>query len=150
VTELDTALLADGPVALVADPGPVVRWLAGHGYRVHRIRAGDCRTGADLHAALAHALDLPEGYGRNLDALNDVLRSYALGAGPGLALVLDRYDAFARRDRATAQAVLEVFAGQARLGLLHSRRLLCLVQSDDPGLAFDPVGASPVTWHRPG
>ena len=150
MTDLDLALLTDGPVRLI-DPAAlaiVTAWLGGHGYQVGRVPAGDCATAADLHSAVARGLELPDHYGHNLDALNDVLRSVALAPGPGLVLVLDRYDAFAARHRDTAQTVLDVFAAQARLGLLRGRRMLCLVQSDDPDLAFAPVGAAPVTWHR--
>ncbi|WP_370248636.1 barstar family protein [Nocardioides sp.] len=44
------------------------------GLRVAVLDGARLRTEADLHDVLARDLDLPEHYGRNLDALADVLR----------------------------------------------------------------------------
>ena len=61
-------------------PGPlVVRHL------VHHLDAATRRTEDDLHDALASALSFPGYYGRNLNALNDVLgdvAEYAYGSDP--------------------------------------------------------------------
>ena len=69
-----------------------------------RVEASEWRAEADLHRDLATALDFPDYYGRNLDALNDCMRddvaSYEYGSSQqetGLVLVLLRYDALAAR-----------------------------------------------------
>ncbi len=104
--------------------------------------------------ALAPALDFPAYFGRNLDALNDCLRDVAVGdygwradTATGLVLVLTTFDRFAAADGRTAQVLLDSFADQARRAMLLGNRLMCLVQSNDPSLAFEPVGAMPVTWN---
>lgn len=125
-------------------------WLADHGYRLVRFDAGAWTTRADFHRDVKAALDFPDHYGDNLDAFNDCLRdvaAYTYGAdrdATGTVLVFTRYDAFTRREPRAAQAVLDIIAGTARFAMLYGHRMLCLVQSDDPDLAFEPVGATPV------
>ena len=110
-------------------------------------------TAADFHRDVAEALEFPEYYGRNLAAFNDCLKdvvAYSYGSRRyvgGTALVLLRFDAFTDRQPDTAQAVLDIFAGQARTAALAGHRMLCLVQSDDPNLEFSPVGATAVLWN---
>lgn len=107
----------------------------------------------DLHEDIARALDFPDYYGGNLDALNDcmsdvVSREYGFPAdATGLVLVFTHYDAFARACPSPAQIVLDILADQARRAALVGTRVLCLVHSDDPGIAFRPVGATPVMWN---
>jgi hypothetical protein len=42
---------------------------------------------------------------------------------------------------------LDIYACQARNGALIGRRMMCLVQTNDPGQAVKPVGATPVVWN---
>jgi hypothetical protein len=149
-------LLVHGFVTLYRRPAVLERAiaaLAGAGYRITVIDAAAWRTDADLHTAVAAALHFPAGAGANLDALADSLRDVAddpLVWPPdarGLVLVFTGYDAFAGRSPRTAQVVLDIIAGQGRTELLAGRRLIALVQSDDPRIAFDPVGATPVDWN---
>jgi hypothetical protein len=101
---------------------------------------------------LAEALAFPAQYGHNLNALNDYLSDVAVHeygtdeAATGTVLVLRRIDAFATREPRAAHSLLDIFAGQARRASLFGHRMLCLVQSDDPGFAVAPVGATPVPW----
>jgi hypothetical protein len=106
-----------------------------------------------MHSNLARAFEFPQYYGRNLDALNDCLQDvafYCYGAqsdSAGTVLILNHFDGFARSNREVAQALLDIYAGVASMAMLIGHRMLCLVQSDDPQLEFDPVGGSPVMWN---
>jgi hypothetical protein len=128
-------------------------WLESHGYQVTQFDASDWSTDRDLHRDIAAALNFPAYFGYNLDALNDCLRdvvSQDYGWAPdttGLALVFTGYDAFAARRPRTAQIVLDIMADQSRSALLVGRRLMCLVQSNDPHIRFEPVGATGVAWN---
>ncbi|ABP54772.1 hypothetical protein Strop_2324 [Salinispora tropica CNB-440] len=62
-------------------------------------------------------------------------------------LVSTGYDTFARRCPRTAQVVLDIIADQARAAALIGHRVCCLVQSNDPAIRFEPVGAMPVAWN---
>ncbi|HEV2778619.1 MAG TPA: barstar family protein [Actinophytocola sp.] len=149
-------LLINTPVTLfwrTAILEETTAWLSAHGYQVTRIDAAHWSTERDLHRDIAAALSFPDHYGRNLDALNDCLRDVAgqvYGWAPGtagLAIVFTGYDAFARCCPHAALAVLDTMAGASRRAALFGRRLMCLVQSDDPDIRFDPVGATPVVWN---
>ena len=66
----------------------------------------------------------------------------------GLALVFTGYDAFAARCPRAAQDVLDIMGDHSHRAALLGRRLLCLVQSNDPHILFEPVGASGVDWNQ--
>jgi hypothetical protein len=131
-----------------------VAWLRRHGYTLVSLDASGWTSDADLHRDIAAALDFPAYYGHNLNALNDCMRdvvNYAYGTtheATGLALTFAGYDAFARQSVRTAHIVLDIMAEQARCAMLTGHRILCLVQSDDPTLSFEPVGAMPVIWNH--
>ncbi len=57
------------------------------------------------------------------------------------------YDRFTRCCPRAAQIVLDIMADRARSALLFGNQVMCLVQTDDPGLRFEPVGAMPVMWN---
>ncbi|WP_244188748.1 barstar family protein [Streptomyces yokosukanensis] len=129
--------------------------LEDRGFRVIRLEAGQWNTERDMHRAIATALDFPDYYGRNLDALNDCLGDVACYGGyddapegAGLVLVFTDYDRFATTCPRSAQVVLDIIADQARQAAVLRRRLICLVQSNDPQIRFEPVGAMPVLWNN--
>ncbi|HVX43516.1 MAG TPA: barstar family protein [Mycobacteriales bacterium] len=129
-------------------------WLQEHGYVVVTIDTGDWVDEGDLHRDIAAALRFPDYYGRNFDALNDCLSDVAAGdygADPnatGFVLVLLRYDRYAARQPGPAHRLLDIFASQARNAALFGHRMMCLVQSDDPKLAFPALGATSAEWNR--
>jgi hypothetical protein len=125
-----------------------VGWFRDHGYRIVELDASTWHTDADMHRAFADTLDFPDCYGHNLDALNDCLGDF--DAGPdvtGLVFVFTGYDTFARACPREAQIVLDIIADLARRAMLTGHRVCCLVQSDDPDIVFEPVGAAPVLWN---
>ena len=154
--DLAYLLMRNAPVRLFwrrAVLEEAVLWLGEHGYQLVRMDASGWLTEDDMHDAFAAALDFPDYYGRNLDALNDCLRDvdvFAYGATPGttgLVLVFAGYDAFTRRCPRAAQIVLDIVADHSRMAMLLGHRILALVQTDDPGLRFEPVGATTVAWN---
>jgi hypothetical protein len=130
-----------------------VAWLNANGYQITAIDASRWSTEQDLHRDIAEALSFPDYYGRNLDALSDCMRdvvSQEYGWAPdtrGLALTFTGYDAFAASCPNAAQIVLDIMAGHSRGAALFGRRLMCLVQSNDPHIRFEPVGATAVAWN---
>lgn len=148
--QVDWRLLQNGALSLYLRPTILeedLAWLATHAYTIDRF---DCRTWttvAVIHSALATALKFPAYYGENLDALNDCLSTLEIPDESGRVLVLEHFDVPARALSFTAHALLDIIAIQARQHLLFGRRLLGLVQTDEPELAFPPVGATPVTWN---
>ncbi|WP_203863650.1 barstar family protein [Planobispora rosea] len=154
--QVDYRLMANTFVTLFWRRGileETIDWLLAHGYEVVRWDASGWMTEDDLHRDFAQALDFPAYYGRNLDALNDCLDDVASGdygvssEATGLVLVLIGYDRFAARCPEVAQRVLDIIARNARSAILVGHRMFCLVQSDDPGIVFQSVGATAVAWN---
>jgi hypothetical protein len=102
---------------------------------------------------MAAGLSFPDYFGRNLNALNDCMSDVASceygwhADATGLVIVLRAADAFTSVDRRTAQIMLNIFADQGRRAILIGNRIICLAQSNDPQLSFEPVGATPVMWN---
>jgi Barstar (barnase inhibitor) len=121
--------------------------LAGLGYAIHHLDAGNWRHEDEMHTALAAELNFPSYYGRNLDALNDVftdIAEYRYGGDPsttGTVLVLARYESFTLHNSKLAYALLDIFARNARHGLLVGHPMLCLISAQND---FPPVGATSV------
>lgn len=130
-----------------------LEWLTSHGYDTREADSSSWKREGDMHQSLATILEFPDYYGSNLDALNDCMGDVAAGdygvrpGAEGLVLVLRNFDAFASVDRRSAQGLLDIFASQARSAALIGNRLICLVQSNDSDLTFEPVGAMPVVWN---
>jgi RNAse (barnase) inhibitor barstar len=147
---LDWRLLQNGAISLyfrreVLDGD--VAWLREHAYGVAEFECLTWSDQRDMHRALAATLAFPDYYGMNLDAMNDCMGDVKVPAEGGLVLVFLRFDTFATHHREVAQVVLDVLAANARRFLLLGRRLLVLVQSDDPRISFEPVGATAVSWN---
>ncbi|MFS0700775.1 barstar family protein [Cellulomonas sp. 179-A 4D5 NHS] len=162
--EPDDELGGDVAFRLLANTSVTVFWrrqvldatvgrLVERGYQVTAMDASTWSTDDDLHREIARALSFPDHYGSTLDALNDCLRdvvAHEYGWSPGstgLVLVLTGYDGFAAACPRSAQVVLDIVARASRTAALFGRRLLCLVQSDDPRIRFEAVGATPVMWN---
>jgi len=117
-------------------------------YDVVEFDAGSWASRADMYDDLAERFDFPDYFGRNLNALNDCMGDIGWDDdATGLVIVLRSFDAFAAVDRGTAQSMLDIFARQARRAILFGNRIICLVQSNDPQLSFETVGAMPVLWN---
>lgn len=153
---IERELIHDPYITMFWDPAlldDAVGRLRSRGYDVRTADAAEWTDPQAMHRALASLLDFPGYYGNNLDALNDCLSDVAYGAygmdasATGLVVVLVHFDRFVATHAEAAFALLDIFAVQARAAALHSRPMVCLVQSDDPELSIPPVGARPVMWN---
>jgi RNAse (barnase) inhibitor barstar len=147
---LDYRLFQSGPVVMYFDSRILeedLKWLLENAYLVDVCDASEWHTRSEALAAIARQLEFPEYFGGNLDALNDCLGDLPVADGSGRAVVLKRYDKAVAHLGSFASDLLDVFATQSRRHLLHGRRLIALVQSDDPRLSVEPVGACPVLWN---
>ncbi|MEF3404665.1 barstar family protein [Agromyces sp. CCNWLW203] len=129
------------------------QWLAERGYQMVFLDASTWSAEEDLHRDVSEALGFPDYFGHNLDALNDCLRDVVrqeFGWNPdatGFVLVFTGYDEFAGSCARPAQVVLDLLAQHSRVAAVFGRRMICLVQSNDPRISFDAVGAVPVVWN---
>ena len=148
---LDWALLQNGAVTLYFRPQVLaedIEWLKQHDYRVDTFECSGWSDEGEMHEALSHGLEFPDYYGHNLDALNDCIGDIEIPDEGGRVLVFNRYDSFAETVPQVAWSVLDIMETNSRRLLLFGSRLIILVQSDDPEIFFEPVGASSVSWNR--
>lgn len=147
--QLDYQLMIRSPVRLVHKRAllhDIVAWLRQQDYCVVSVDASWLVTShmfRDLAAALGYTCHdqwhcLAEGLS---EAVLD-----ALSRSAGFALVLTGFDVFAGSHNDDAQTLLEVVAEEAWPSALLGRRVMCLVQSDDPGLHLRRLGTWLVPW----
>lgn len=111
---------------------PTPEELAERGYQIVRIDAAAPRTEREFFAAIGTALDFPDYFGHNLDALNDSMRDvvrqdYGWRPGTaGLAIVFTGYQAAAERWPHTARTTLDIMARAAKDAARSGRNLVCL------------------------
>lgn len=147
---LDWQLLQNSPIALYHNTEVLaqdMKWFETSGYAVLPLPVGIWSSLGEFLDALAQLLHFPAYFGRNLNALNDCLSDIEVPQESGLVVVLPEFQRFASSHPSGAQAVLEIFADVFRRFLLTGQRFLVLVHSSDPGISFEPVGATPVLWN---
>ena len=148
---LDWVLLQNGAVTLYFRPQVLaedIEWLKAHDYRVDTFECSVWVGESEMHEALSCGLEFPGYYGRNLNALNDCISDIEISEESGRVLVFNRYDFFAAKAPHVACSVLDIMEINSRRLLLFGRRLIILVQSDDPGISFEPIGGRSVMWNE--
>jgi hypothetical protein len=74
--ELDCVAIRDGGISIYRNLTFLkedVQWLRQRRYRIHEIDCTDWVSDEAMHGSLKEALSFPEYYGKNFDALNDVI-----------------------------------------------------------------------------
>jgi RNAse (barnase) inhibitor barstar len=124
-----------------------VAWLVRVGYQLRELDAHGWANGAALHEDMKRVFAFPAHYTNNLASLVDALAELDIPAGGAVVVQVRRYDRFVKVDAHLAWSVLDALETTSRRLLLTGRRLLSLVQSDDPRIKFERVGAMPVNWN---
>lgn len=147
---LDLRILQNGPVVLYFRSKILsedIAWLQNEGYLIDDFDCTKWHSESDFHNDVATRLAFPDYYGHNLNAFNDCITDLDVPDGGGRAIVVRRFDLFAQKEPRVAQDILDIMASASWHSILFGRRLLTLVQSDNPRIAFDPVGARPAIWN---
>lgn len=154
---LDWRILRDGGMYLywrreylLEDTG----WLAEHDYDVYQFACETWSSKEAMFSDFARVLRLPE-FGRNFDAMDDSIADLPLTESRGAAMVLTRFDAYAagcgsapmQRMRTEAETVLDIVVRASHFHLLNGRRLVALVQTDDPTLRIGELGGTVPWWN---
>ena len=123
---------------------------AGFGSRATRFTSSTPSTWAspaEFHADAQRVLSFPAHYSKNLASWIDCIAELPVPDESGMALVFRRYDAFAQRAAAACADDSRQHRDDVAAISADRPALLALVQSDDPRIRFERVGAMPVTWN---
>ena len=124
-----------------------IEWLKNHSYQTNTFDCSLWYSEKQMHDMLARELGFPGYYGRNLDALNDCLSDIDIPTDGGRVLIFHNYDVFTNLYPKIAWIILDLIELNSRRSLLFGRHFFALVQSNDPQILFEPVGACPVMWN---
>jgi RNAse (barnase) inhibitor barstar len=94
---------------LSATAEAIARAAAANGFVLWRVDLADVRDKGGLLTALAGAIDFPDWFGRNWDALQDCLGDLSWRPAPGYVVVLEHCDGFSERAPQEFKTALEVF-----------------------------------------
>jgi RNAse (barnase) inhibitor barstar len=120
------------------------KWFDEHRYLTYRFNCTQWTTEEAFYASVRETLNLPDYCGGNLDSLSDCLIDIVIPNDGGAIFVFDHFNAFVKRYAQLAQGLLDIIEINSRRFLLTGRRLINLVQLDEPQTSFEPVGACPV------
>jgi RNAse (barnase) inhibitor barstar len=122
-------------------------WLVREGYQLRELDAYGWKDANAFHEDVKRVFAFPGHYANNLASLVDSLGELEIPPGGAVTVQMKRYDRFAKAEPHLAWSVLDALETTSRRLLLTGRRLLTLVQSDDPRIKFERVGAMPVNWN---
>lgn len=106
-----------------------------------------------MHNDLSTGLALPSYYGRNLDALHDMMQELGRISGcfspaaAGGILVVRHFDQFVAANRSRAESVLDIFAAATVRALHYGWPLAIFLQTDDADLRLPAVAPISVEWN---
>ena len=147
---LDWVLFQNGGVILYHKQQVLTEhaaWLVRESYQLKELDAYGWANAKAFHDDVKRVFAFPSHYTSNLASLVDALAELEIPAGGAVAVQMRRYDRFVKVDPHLAWSVLDALETTSRRLLLTGRRMLTLVQSDDPRIKFERVGAMPVNWN---
>lgn len=98
----------------------------------------------DAHLDFKKQFCFPDYYGSNYAALHDCLSEIDISEN-GMLVVFRHFQVM---DPVAAHHLLDILATHSRQNLLVGRKLLTLVQVDNPLYHIEPVGSCPVLWNQ--
>ena len=100
------------------------------GWRFAEVDGWHGGTKAELLAAIGEALDFPDDYGQNFDALADCLADVTAGDSEGWVLLWDGWGPLARADERAFSVALSVLGG--RVNADKGGRFAVLLRGEGP------------------
>lgn len=147
---LDWRILVNGSINLYFSQeilNESIDWFLQNKYTMFTFDCSKWLLEEEFHKEIKEGLSFPDYYGENLNAFNDCLRGLDVPYEGGTIIVFQRYDLFYKRFPHIAHDIVDIIETNSRRFLLTGRRLITLVQSDDPSISLNSVGACPVMWN---
>ena len=126
-----------------------VEWLLEQGYKVIDVNCSELSTTPDILKAVGVGLEFPDYFqGNSLDAFDDHLYDVQIPNRSGAAIVFHRYDLIVKAERRKAWQIVNILDHHSRSNLMCGLRLITLIQTANPKLELDQVGAQDVKWNQ--
>lgn len=120
-----------------------LEWFKKENYSLVEFDSKTWTNEKEMHKQLKEKLNFPDYYGENFDALNDCLSDLEI-LNVGQIVTFRHLDSL---DSKRVHILLDVFANNSRLQMLFGKRLIVLVQVDNPNYQIENVGATTVMWN---
>jgi len=132
-----------------------MQWLRDRSYRIHRVECANWVSENAMHESLQDTLSFPDYYGKNFDALNDVVTDIEVPDDGGVALVLTSYDRYANGPGNSlagsgarhSEIILDILSRASHTFLLNGKRFLTMIQSNDPYMHYGKLGGHAPGWN---
>lgn len=144
---LDWEILQNGWASLYWKPEVLGKDLAWFRKEKFEVIIFDCSSWGQtekIHKDLKKQLHFPDHYGENINALDDCLSDLQLNDN-GLVIVFEQFHLV---NKDYAYPLLNTFADNARKQILFGKKLIMLIQVDDPKYQLEPIGTCPVLWNH--
>jgi len=145
----DIEILKDGPICKYYKNSILdedVNWFIDNGFDVYDITVRNWNK-KNFHKHLKKELNFPEYYGENLDAFDDCLGDMCNDRYKGVVITFRQYDEFLNNERSSAEAILDIIATESRNWLLKGKKLIGLIQSNEPNLELPKLGGISPSWN---
>lgn len=120
-----------------------ILWFKNEKYSVIDIDCKNWINENEMHFQLKEKLLFPDYYGESWDALNDCLSDMEI-TGIGQIVVFRHLDNF---EPNSIHKLLDIFARNSRLQMLFGKRLIVLIQVENPNYQIKDVGGASINWN---
>ena len=120
------------------DPAPLFRAAEGCGFAVYRIDLSQAQDKAGMLDAIGKAMDFPDWFGHNFDALADCLNDFGWRPADGYFVLLDHCDGIHGRAESDFVTTLQVFEQAADEWRDQGIPFWCFVEMQADGINWLP------------
>jgi RNAse (barnase) inhibitor barstar len=122
------------------DKAPIVAAAEANGFAAFRVDLAGAADKSQLLTEIGHALEFPEWFGHNFDALADCLGDMAWRPAEGYLVILEHCDGIHGMAEDDFVAALQVFQQAADDWREQGIAFWCLVEMQADGIAWLPTG----------
>ncbi|WP_444996277.1 barstar family protein [Aliikangiella sp. IMCC44359] len=149
-SELDVKTLHYGPVSKYFNKNLWIEhleWYRANGYKVYSFNAEQWYTIDDVFSDIHEIFSFPGYFGRNWGAVDDCITDIDTGENGKVLVSIENFDIWYGEDANNAHIFLEVLATRTYRSLVHGRKFVNIIHSNNPKLNVRDVGAHSVYWN---
>ena len=101
-----------------------------------------------FHSNIQKSLNFPEYYGKNLAAFKDCLGDMFEDPKFGIVIVFRHFELLYNHNKDLCEGILDAIDDISWEWLILGKKLICLIQSEDPDLFIDKIGGYNPVWNN--